>query len=885
MRFLLFVLLLFWADSSLGQSSNDISFKIFADTADLTFSEITELEKNQTITFEQKLNLSQEIPIYWIKIQQEDLKGADYLYLSEYFERIEAYYPENEKPYTLSGRLVEFSDRAYQKGYYLNVIDLMPESGDLYLKLISKTSFSTPLRTLTNLESVSKKEFERDSSLINTVVLMLCGMALTILLINLILFFLRPSLSQATYVILIVISLLLVNVVHQSFVGIIDISAWKLHQAEIILNILLVGAYTFFTAFYLKAFRHSKALFYILIFPFFIIQLAFINQDNSLFIKVSSGIYFLLFVIANILLIIKVWNKERHNCLIYIIANIPPVLAATLTILAINGILPSTYLTTKAVYLSLLIRDTIFTLAWLNDHIQLQKKSLASKVEIEQLKQEKKQLKRVEKLKTQFFNNVSHELKTPLSLIISPLESSLKNEKLLPDIKKDLKLSLKNSKYLLYLVNEMLDLAKLDEAELAAVCQPTDIIKLIKNIQLNLQDDAQHNEQTILVNSAEETIVAQIDQDKFEKIISILISNAIKYNKKPGTIEIKIEKDKKNLIIEIKDEGPGISSKELPRIFDRFFQSENSSKAGGTGIGLFIVKEFMELHQGKVECFTEEGVGTTFKLTLPDSIEEYFDEDTAATISTIDQEKQTLLLVEDETFMRTYLKEKFSEYNSIEAADGQDALKKLEEGIQPDLILTDYMMPNIDGYELALRLKSNPQWRDIPIIFLTAKSFSSEKVKILNLGIDDYIIKPFNLEELKVRIQNALKFSNNRKKPLQKEVEDLDNESLQSFKIKLDNLILKNLKNAKLSNELLTKKLHLSERNLFRKVRAVTGQTPASYIREIRLQKARELMDNEPLMNISEIAQECGMDNLAHFSQSFKKRFGKTPKDYTSISN
>ncbi|WMN10905.1 ATP-binding protein [Marivirga salinae] len=765
------------------------------------------------------------------------------------------------------------------------MIDLEPEGGNLYLKLISKTSYSTPLRTLSNIEAVSSEEFEHDSSLINTVVILLSGMELIILLINLILFFLRPSLSQATYIILIIISILLVNVVHQSFIGLIDISAWKIHQAEIILNILLVGAYTFFTAFYLKAYQHSKVLFYILVFPFFIIQLAFINEDNSLFLKVSSGLYFVLFVLANILLIIKVWNKERHNCLIYIIANIPPILAATLTILAINGILPSTYLTTKTVYISLLIRDAIFTLAWLKDYFQLQEESLSSKVQINQLKEEKKQLKRVEKFKTQFFNNVSHELKTPLSLIISPLESSLKNEKLVPAIKKDLNLSLKNSKYLLQLVNEMLDLAKLDDAELVAVCQPTDITKLITNIQHNLQDAAQYKDQIIVLNPSEKTIVAYVDQDKFEKIITILISNAIKYSNKSGSIYIKIDKHKKDLNIEVRDEGIGISQNDLARIFDRYFQSENSSKTGGTGIGLFIVKEFMELHQGKVECLSELGKGTTFKLTFPNAIEEYFEEDAPTLISSIDQAKQSILFVEDDAFMRTYLKEKLSEYNSMEAADGQEALNKLEKGVLPDLILTDYMMPNIDGYELALRLKSNPKWRDIPIIFLTAKSLSSEKVKILNLGIDDYVIKPFNLDELKVRIQNALNFSISRKKPLQKEVEDLDNENLQSFKIKLDNFILKNLKNAKLSNEFLSKKLNLSERNLFRKVRAVTGQTPASYIREIRIQKARELMDNEPQMNISEIAQECGMDNLAHFSQSFKKRFGKTPKEYTSISN
>ncbi|HET8860017.1 ATP-binding protein [Marivirga sp.] len=883
MRITLFVLLLSYAHSTFGQSSIKEGLKAFPDTVGLAFAEIKQLEKKGKIEFKQLDTFSSEVNIYWVKIQEKDLGDAEYLYLSQYFDRIEAYYPGNDQSFTLSGRLVEFSERGYKKGFYLNVVNLKPNNGHLYLKLITNTGYSTSNRTLSNMEAVSSQEFEYNTNLTHAIILLLSGMAFIILLVNLILLYLRPSPTLATYIFLIIISILLVNVAHQSFVGVLEVSAFQLQRAEIILNILITGVYSIFTAFYLKAYKHSKILFYVLVFPFFLIQIAFINLDNSWFLKASLGFYFLVYFMATVLLIFKVWKKEKQNCIIYLIANGPSIVGAMLTILAVNNVLPSTFFTTSAVYMSLLLRDTIFTLAWVNHYFQLQKETLSSKLEIQQLKDEKKQLKRVEKLKTQFFNNVSQGLKTPLSLVISPLESSLKNDKLPPRVRKDLHFSLENSKKIVQQVDEMMELSKLDDAELTAVCQPTNINVILNEIKLGFLAEAQQKNQKFVLYPTKKDIIARIDQDKFEKIMNILISNALKYNEKPGNIYFKIEKDENDLKVRIRDEGVGIASKDLPRIFDRYYQSKKASEKGGTGIGLFIVKEFMQLHDGTVKCFSLPGEGATFTLIFPDAIVEDFDNDLDSTISDVDRSKQTILLVEDEPFMRNYLKKELSDYNSVEAADGQKALKLLEEGILPDLILTDYMMPNLDGYELAIQLKRNPKWMDIPIIFLSATNMSAEKIKVLNLGIDDYIVKPFNVGELKVRIKNALNFSNARKKPLKDEKDDLDIENLQSFKIKLDNYILKNLKSTNLSNELLTKKLHLSERNLFRKVKAVTGQTPASYIREIRLQKARELMDNQPEMRIGEVAQECGLDNLAHFSQSFKKRFGKTPKDYSSV--
>ena len=228
--------------------------------------------------------------------------------------------------------------------------------------------------------------------------------------------------------------------------------------------------------------------------------------------------------------------------------------------------------------------------------------------------------------------------------------------------------------------------------------------------------------------------------------------------------------------------------------------------------------------------------------------------------------------------MRDYLADKFATYRVVKAINGAEALAKLDDGFMPDLILTDYSMPIMDGYALAEQLIKDKRFTHIPIIFLTARTLHKDKMKVLRLGIDDYIVKPFNVDELKIRVAHAIKVSHNRKPP---PIPEITLKEELSFKKELDDYILANLRNASLSIIGIAKKFNSSERSMHRNIKKVCGQPPASYIREIRLQKAKMMLATNKEMSISEVSYACGIESATHFSQSFKKRFGKSPSAFT----
>lgn len=870
-------MLLIGFHSEAGDRIGYEQFKIYADTADLSFEQLYDLEAKGQVQFQDFDGLSSKVYTYWIKIDSSLLEGVEYLFFSNFFDLIEAYYPGKLKPYAITGRFVNFEERGYKKGFYRHVLLLKENDQTLYVKLSSLSGNSLFNRSLSHIEISTAADLEEQSTLILTSFALLTGMELIILLINLFLVYLKPSKTGYSYAIFILTGILLANFNTQIFVDLSGVPAVVIHYGELIVGVLIVYAFNLFSAYFLQAIKYSKRIHYALVFPVFPIIIGFAFVSNGIYFPTVSSAYFIVSVVIVFYLTFTSRKENAHISKIFLIANGLSVIAALAMLLALKGYFDHHFMTTNVVFLGFILRDVIFTFDLMKNYFKMETNSILRKTTIEKLTEEKEQLKSIEQLKTRFFNNVSHELRTPLTLILSPLESSLKNDKIPDEIKRELNLSLKNGKYLLQLVNEMLDLSKLDKGKLKLFRQPTDIVPMIANIHDTFLAFAQEKEQTIFIAYSQEPIIANIDQDKLEKIIINLLSNAIKYSSKPGQIMIKISEKAASLEIQIADEGRGIAEKELPKIFDRYFQSEEINKEEGTGIGLSIVKEFVEMHEGEVTCTSEVGKGTTFNITFPDAvIVENSDPIKNDVVS--NQSKFTLLVIEDHKDMRAYLQDKLTTYNTKGAPNGEKALAILENGLMPDLILTDYTMPSMDGYEFAKILKAEERWANIPIIFLTARALNEDKIKVLNLGIDDYIVKPFDLDELQVRVKNTLDISVNRKAFVENNLPDISLEKQHSFKVELDDFILNNLKDDQLSNTNLANHFSLSERNLFRRIKQATGQSPASYIREIRLQKARLILESQTELTVSEVALKCGITNLSYFSSTFKKRFGKSPR-------
>ncbi len=856
-------------------------FQIYADTSDLSFESLITLEKEGEIAFEEFNGLSPAVKIYWIKLSSTTIANSEYLLFSNFFDRIEAYSTQSPKSFSITGRLVDYDERTYKRGFYRHVLVIEQTKGPIYIKLISETGNSIHNRSLSHLEICTAEDLSYQSKNILTTFTLLTGMELIILMINLFLIYLKPSKTGYSYAFFILTGIFLSNFNAQIFVDVIGVSAIALNYTEQIIAVLIIYSFNLFTAYFLNAYQSSKTIHYILVFPIFPIVVSSIFIANGYFFPWISTSYFLISLVIITCLVAITWKVDSQKCKIFILANGLSILVALVTVLALSGFIVHHFITTNAVFLGFILRDTLFTLNLFRDYFRLQDESLRRDVTIEKLRKEKEQMKQIEILKTKFFNNASHELRTPLTLILSPLEHTLKSGDLPEKLKSDLNLSLKNGKYLLQLVNELLDLAKLDKGELSMIRQPVNVFELVQDIVEKFTPYANENSQTIHFLWTSETIQAHLDADKFNKIIMNLLSNAIKYCRNSGLIEIKIFKINTDLEIIVSDEGRGIPKDDIPKIFDRYFQSEHNEQTAGTGIGLSIVKEFMTLHEGSVVCESNVGVGSTFKLHFPNAIITYEVDAEIQEEHLLDGSKPTVLLVEDHREMLDYLSEKLDDFNIIKSSNGNEALKRLKTGLKPDLVLTDFMMPGMAGDQLVKTLKENDAWFNIPIIFLTARTLEEDKLTMLNLGVDDYITKPFNLDELIIRIKNTLQIGAELKRSVSEIPLELSTSDQRSFKTELDSFILENLKKSGLSNFDIANNFALSERNLYRRVKLVTGQSPASYIKEIRLQRARFLLENNDQMNISEIAIECGIANANHFSQAFKKRFGKSPSAFS----
>ena len=506
------------------------------------------------------------------------------------------------------------------------------------------------------------------------------------------------------------------------------------------------------------------------------------------------------------------------------------------------------------------------------------------------------------KAKLQFFTNISHELRTPLTLIADPVNYIIHDDNLNSQQRSMLQIVQRNVLVLTQLVSEILDFRKVQNGKMELRLSDFNLAESMKQWIKLFSVSAQKKHIAISMD-APDTIMLRADQDKIERICYNLLSNALKYTSEGGEISLTAKEENGRVMISVADNGCGISSDELPYIFDRFYQAKNAGR--GTGIGLAIVKAFTELHHGEVSATSIEGKGSTFTIHIPvrqkgevtnqstEKIEQLVEPSSAEEVPNqarhIDEliqpyqtDKPEVLIIDDNIDIRTYLRSVLSEkYNVSEAADGKAGLE-LARKIVPDIVLSDIMMPVMDGLAFCQQLKTDKAISHIPVILLTARSLDEQRAEGYEHGADAYLSKPFSLRLLLSRIDNLIESRKKLNQTWSKGVEDdeignISNEIDKSFLKQLRKIIQENLANSDLSVEQIGDEIGLSRVQLYRKVKALTGYSPVEIVRKARLTRARHLLQTTE-RTVSEVAYAVGFSTPSYFSKCYKDEFGENPK-------
>ena len=506
------------------------------------------------------------------------------------------------------------------------------------------------------------------------------------------------------------------------------------------------------------------------------------------------------------------------------------------------------------------------------------------------------------KAKLQFFTNISHELRTPLTLIADPVNYIIHDDNLNSQQRSMLQIVQRNVLVLTQLVSEILDFRKVQNGKMELRLSDFNLAESMKQ-WIKLFSASAQKKHIVISMDAPDTIMLRADQDKIERICYNLLSNALKYTSEGGEISLTAKEENGRVMISVADNGCGISSDELPYIFDRFYQAKNAGR--GTGIGLAIVKAFTELHHGEVSATSIEGKGSTFTIHIPvrqkgevtnqptEKIEQLVEPSSAEEVPNqarhIDEliqpyqtDKPEVLIIDDNIDIRTYLRSVLSEkYNVSEAADGKVGLE-LARKIVPDIVLSDIMMPVMDGLAFCQQLKTDKAISHIPVILLTARSLDEQRAEGYEHGADAYLSKPFSLRLLLSRIDNLIESRKKLNQTWSKGVEDdeignISNEIDKSFLKQLRKIIQENLADSDLSVEQIGDEIGLSRVQLYRKVKALTGYSPVEIVRKARLTRARHLLQTTE-RTVSEVAYAVGFSTPSYFSKCYKDEFGENPK-------
>ena len=514
------------------------------------------------------------------------------------------------------------------------------------------------------------------------------------------------------------------------------------------------------------------------------------------------------------------------------------------------------------------------------------------KFRLKQVELEAQRKHELDEMKLRFFTNVSHELRTPLTLVISPLESMMKS---VSDKQQKQQLSLihKNAIRLLNMVNQLLDFRKSDVNEHSLNLSYGDIISFLDNVCNHFMEYAEKKSIRLTFFSSVEELRTVFDEDKMRKIMMNLISNALKFTEKNGAVDVMVKllsaKDKddtERLEIRIIDTGIGIKDEDKKRVFERFYQGKiRNDDFPGSGIGLHIVKEFVSICKGTVEVYDNVPKGSLFLLQFPVERLEYITSQHGGEHEEAwESEGTRILLVDDNDDFRDFMKDTLkNEFALLEASNGKEAWNKIIE-YSPDIIISDVMMPEMDGYELCEKVKNDVRTSHIPLILLTAHTAQEQELKGLETGADDYITKPFNLDIFLLRIHKILELRSHRQSRFKHQIEiepaeititPLD-EKLIKNAIKL---VEENIDDSNFSVEKLSKELGISRVHLYKKLTSITGKSPIEFIRVIRLKRAAQLL-RESQLTVSEISYQVGFNNPKTFSKYFKEEFDLLPSQY-----
>ena len=529
----------------------------------------------------------------------------------------------------------------------------------------------------------------------------------------------------------------------------------------------------------------------------------------------------------------------------------------------------------------------------------------------EEIRLQAEELKQLDKVKSNFFANISHELRTPLTLILGPLSYILDNPKEWEkeNIQQQLLVMQRNGKSLMELIEEILDLSKLEANKLELLEEGTPIVQffeyLFQVFEPQFESQALNYE---LILDIDKELNVLLDRKKMEKVLNNLLSNAIKFTPKNGKITLKVTETNSDLHIIVTDTGKGIHPKDLPFIFDRFYQSKQADQKlyGGTGIGLALVNEFAHLMGGKAYAESTLGVGSKFFFDIPKKVVTK-KEILLPTMIDLPEEEIfsigrdfTILVVEDNHDMRNFihqlLQKKYKQV--LLASNGAEGLETLKEhGTNINLIISDVMMPIVDGLTMLKEIKNNQGWHDIPVVMLTAMAAERDKLTALTIGVDDYLTKPFSVPELLIRVQNLLfnyhqrlewqaseEYQDQNQEVLDVPVKNVppitinanDKEWIDELTTLVEDSFLEGVHNV----ESLANSVFISSRQLNRKLKAITGLSAGKFIREVQLQTARKELESGTPISIFEVANNVGFENHSTFSRIFKNRFGKTPSDY-----
>ena len=547
-----------------------------------------------------------------------------------------------------------------------------------------------------------------------------------------------------------------------------------------------------------------------------------------------------------------------------------------------------------------------------------------------QLEVQTERLEELDRAKTRFFANVSHELRTPLTLTIGPLEDlrAELQDRARVDPPRQLEMALRNSRRMLRLVNQLLDVAKLEAGQMKLHARHQDLVVFARGVAAAFTPVAEQKRIEFRVTSEPSEVMVWFDADAMEKVLANLLSNAFKFTPAGGRIVLDVTTAEASVLLRVTDTGPGIAPEHLRHVFERFYQVDESSTRAqpGTGIGLALAKELAELHGGSIGV--ESAAGATFTVTLPlgrahlrdDQIVAVTDElavpripsngaprggatieggDEGAAIDTVAgvaaeqaTDVTTLLVVDDSADMRAYVRAHFaSRYRVVEAADGAEGIERAK-AVVPDVVISDVMMPGVDGNALCRRLKGDPETDFIPIILLTARASTEDRVAGFIGGADDYLAKPFEMRELEARVENLIASRRRLRERFAGERTEappppphppaahpgLSRDDL-AFVDRLHATIAGHFAEPEFGVAELARQLFLDRSHLFRRTRELLGETPSDLIRRVRLERAAKLLV-EGAGTVAEVAYGVGFQSVSHFSQAFREVYGVSPSGY-----